>query len=112
MSTAPAELDMFHDVAGTLVPRYPQIPGSKRQDGTSFAAAKAMSPVAPTLRDSVLAVLRQRNATADEVAAAIGKTGLATRPRLSELSAAGLIVETSDRRPNASGKSAAVWRIL
>lgn len=102
--------DFFTDVAGTLV-TYPQACGSKRE-GTSRQAAQQMQATAPTLRDKVLAALRQRPLTADETAAAIGKTILATRPRLSELSAAGLIVETSKRRRNSSGKLAAVWRAI
>lgn len=106
-----AEHDMFTNVAGVLVARYPNSPGFKRA-GTSSLAAEQTQPQARTLRDSVLAVIRRRPSTADEVAAAIGKTVLATRPRLSELSALGLIVETSERRRNASGKLAAVWRSL
>lgn len=102
--------DFFQDVAGTLA-CYPNSPGSKR-GGTSSLAAEQTQPQARTLRDSVLAALRRRPSTADEVAAVIGKTVLATRPRLSELSALGLIVETSDRRRNSSGKLAAVWRAL
>lgn len=102
---------MFADVGGTLVARFPHSPGFKR-GGTSERAAQQMQPQARTLRDSVLAALRRRPSTADEVALAIGKTVLATRPRLSELSALGLIVETSERRRNASGKLAAVWRAI
>jgi predicted Rossmann fold nucleotide-binding protein DprA/Smf involved in DNA uptake len=103
------EPDFFANVGGTLVARYPNSPGFKRE-GTSSHAAKETQPHATTLRDSVLAALRQRPSTADEVAAAIGKTVLATRPRLSELRALGKIVETRDRRRNASGKMASVWR--
>lgn len=102
---------MFVNVAGTLVARYPQACGFKRP-GTSEQAAQQMQPQAGTLRAAVLAVLRQRPATADEVAAAIGKSILAVRPRLSELSATGRILETSERRRNASGKMAAVWRAI
>lgn len=105
------EPDMFANVAGVLVARYPNSPGFKRE-GTSSLAAEQTRPQARTLRDSVLAALRRSPSTADEVAAAIGKTVLATRPRLSELSALGLIVETSDRRRNASGKLASVYRCL
>lgn len=101
---------MFSNVGDTLVVRYPHVPGFKRP-GTSERAAQQMQATAPTLRDKVLAVLRQRPCTADEAAAAIGKSVLAVRPRLSELNALGKIVEKSERRQNASGKLAAVWRI-
>lgn len=103
------EPDMFVNIAETLVARYPQAPGFKRP-GTSAQAAQQMQPQAGTLRAAVLAVLRQKPYTADEVATAIGKSILAVRPRLSELSASGRILETSERRRNASGKLAAVWR--
>lgn len=105
------EPDFFANLGGTLVARYPQACGFKRE-GTSSQAAKETQPHAATLRDSVLAALCQRPSTADEVAAAIGKTVLATRPRLSELRALGKIVETSERRRNASGKLASVWRAI
>lgn len=105
------EQDLFWNIGGVLVARFPNSTGFKRE-GTSSLAAEQTQPQARTLRDSVLAALRRRPSTADEVALAIGKTVLATRPRLSELSALGLIVETSVRRRNASGKLAAVWRAI
>jgi len=48
--------------------------------------------------------------TADEIAARLGESVLAVRPRISELFHAGVIEKTGDRRPNASGLSAHVWK--
>jgi predicted HTH transcriptional regulator len=88
---------------------YPATPGFKAQ-GTSRAAAEAMKPRAPTLRDQVLSLLKGAALTADECAALLDKTVLAIRPRLSELVKLELIHDTGRTRKNASGVNAAVWR--
>jgi predicted ArsR family transcriptional regulator len=48
--------------------------------------------------------------TADEAAAKLDESVLAVRPRVSELFHAGLIEKTGERRLNASGLFAHVWR--
>lgn len=102
--------DLFASVQHSLVPaKYPHTPGFKRE-GTSKIAAQEIRGEAKTLAGKTLAVIRARPSTADEVAAALNKSVLAIRPRLSELNALGKIVETSERRRNTSGKLAAVWR--
>lgn len=89
--------------------RYPSQPGWKRRD-TSRAAAESMKGRAQTLRDAALAVIKQSaGLTADEVAAHLGESVLAIRPRVTELSAKGLIFDSRSRRQNASGKRAIVW---
>jgi len=64
------------------------------------------------LRRVVLDVLAAQPAglTADEIAAALDESVLAIRPRVSELFHAGLIEKTGERRPNASGLNAHVWK--
>lgn len=89
-------------------PRYPNVPGHKRED-TSRAAAEAMRPKAGILRDKVLACLRKQPMTADECADTLRETVLTIRPRLSELRALDLIIDTGDRRQNDSGRNAIVW---
>lgn len=92
------------------IPRYPDSPGAKT-GGTSTEAAHKITPHANTLRDRVERLfLTGATLTADECAEALGVTVLAARPRLSELAKMGLIVKTSERRKNASGMSAQVWR--
>ena len=89
---------------------YPDAPGFK-EHGTSHDAARRMEPRAGTLRELAYATLRERSGglTADEVAAIMGETVLAIRPRLTELKLAGRIERTGQRRKNVSGMHAAVW---
>jgi predicted transcriptional regulator len=87
---------------------YPNEPGFKESE-TSKAAAQAVSSRAIVLRDAAFNALRQGPKTADEVAAALNESVLAIRPRISELSAAGRVRKTGDRRTNVSGMTAHVW---
>ena len=48
--------------------------------------------------------------TADEIAMKLGESVLAVRPRVSELFHARQIEKTGERRPNASGLNAYVWK--
>lgn len=74
------------------------------------AARESMTERAPRLRLAVLAALERRGpSTADEIAAAIGETVLATRPRVTELQQDGKFFDTGLRRNNASGRAATVW---
>jgi len=89
---------------------YPTSPGHKAT-GTSAASAAKMASAAPVLREKCMSALEGRPLTADEVAAACGESILAIRPRISELKRAGDIIDSGDRRPNASGHRAIVWKI-
>lgn len=100
-------------VPGDVV--YPESPGFKERGGTSEAAAKATKTRAGMLRWRVEETLRGAGfggLTADECAGAIGATEFSTRPRFSELFAMGKIEKTGERRKNASGHAAAVWRLV
>src|SRR5438105_1442059 len=79
---------------------YPDAPGFKAKGGTSEQAAKAFTAPAKSLRAAVLDCIRGAagGLTADEVAAHLGRSNLAIRPRLSELRRQGEIVETTERR--------------
>ncbi|UPJ78592.1 hypothetical protein IVB16_27475 [Bradyrhizobium sp. 183] len=102
-------IDLFN--RGT--PAYPAFPGSKGSD-TSRAAAEAIAPLASNWRGKLAkfyADKHPRGFTADEAAKEIGATPFMIRPRVTELSAAGLIEKTGERRRNESSSlSAAVWR--
>lgn len=89
---------------------YPASPGYKAH-GTSRAAAESVKPRAATLRDKALALLKDASLTADEVAAKLGETVLAIRPRITELKRMGEIEDTGRVRRNASGVMASVWKI-
>lgn len=88
---------------------YPETPGSKGQDGTSQAAAKAIAPNAKTLRRMALVTLdRLGTGTPLEVTSTAKAHPSQLQPRFSELKAMGLIEATGERRRNPSGKMAAV----
>lgn len=90
---------------------YPSMPGWKARATSEEAAAKA-APTSHILRAQVLAILSDGVArTPDEVAAIMGKSVLSVRPRFSELSVFGNIVDSGQRRENASGRSAICWRV-
>jgi predicted ArsR family transcriptional regulator len=83
-----------------------------RWPDTSIAAAEALQPEARRLREDVLRAIRSAadtGLTADEVAARLRLSPLTTRPRCTELRAAGLITDSGLRRCNASGRRAIVW---
>lgn len=91
---------------------YPRTPGFKSRD-TSKAAADAMRPSQPRLRQLVLDTLAVAGPlTADEVADHLRIDRLSIRPRLSELAALGKVQDTGERRKNKSGKSAVVWSLI
>lgn len=77
---------------------------------TSEAAAEAMQDRAETLRAKALDAISRQPATADEVAGQVGASILAMRPRITELAKMGRIEDSGERRKNASGRSAIVWR--
>jgi len=85
--------------------------GSKVRD-TSRAAASEIAPRAHLLRERCLDVFKRtgRGLTADEVADQLGESVLSIRPRITELARAQAIHDTEQRRPNASGRKAIVWK--
>lgn len=85
--------------------------GFKGRD-TSAAAASSIGSKARTLRRLVLDLIKdhKNGLTADECASHLNESVLAIRPRVSELSSYGLLVDTGGRRENASGKKAIVWK--
>jgi hypothetical protein len=92
--------------------KYPHQPGFKAR-GTSEAAAEHMKTEAPTLREACLIAIQHARypLTADEVAGVLNKSVLSIRPRVAELAAKGLIVDSGTRRENASGRDAIAWRV-
>ena len=87
---------------------YPEAPGHRDTD-TSFDAARSMDGIAGRLRQEAFKFLTQSGgATADEVAAHVGVSVLAMRPRITELKQQGVIVDSGLRRLNRSGRRAAV----
>lgn len=91
------------------------LPGHK-EPTTSRLAAMQMKEDASILRPLVLAAIAAKPRTADEVAAALGRSVLSIRPRCSELRKLNKIRPLLDatgrqiRRRNDSGISAIVWQ--
>lgn len=84
-----------------------------KEPTTSKDAARKFKSHAHALSALVLAeiIAAPNGLTADETAAKLNQSVLATRPRISELFAQGKIERVPNlRRKNASGMSAAVWR--
>lgn len=80
---------------------------------TSVEAAAAVDPArSQTLRDRMLAIIRGREdgATRDELAALLGIPIQTVCPRVDELIHMGDVVQTADRRPTRSGRSAFILR--
>lgn len=92
--------------------RYPNEVGAKGPDGTSQDAAASIATSVSYLRRLTLKALgRIESGTALEVVAATGRTRESIAPRLSELRRLRLVEATGERRPNPSGKNAAVLRL-
>lgn len=89
---------------------YPRTPGWRDVD-TSIEAAEEIAPRVRRLRGLVFAMVKNHvhGLTADEVAERCRLTPFSIRPRLTELKALGLIVDSGGRRQNESGRRAIVW---
>jgi hypothetical protein len=88
---------------------YPEVPGAKGRE-TSVAAAQAIAPRAPTLRERVLAEIRRRPGTPEDIARRIKEPVMNVRPRFSELSSMGLLEDSGKRGKAMGGRKAIVWR--
>jgi hypothetical protein len=92
--------------------RYPHRAGFKT-GGTSRSAANSIAIYADTKRHDVLTefvAAGEKGLTRDACAKGLNLSVLTTRPRCTELMAAGLLVPTGERRRNESGMSAAVLK--
>ena len=90
---------------------YPDAPGHRNVD-TSVAAAQALAPILGRLQRLALDAIREAGwlgLTADELAARLNMDRWSIQPRTSELRRKGLIRDSGQRRPNATGKLAIVW---
>lgn len=90
---------------------YPDAPGHRNVD-TSIAAANALAPKLGRLQRMSQSAIRdaaEQGLTADELAAQLDMDRWSIQPRTSELKRKGLIRDSGQRRPNATGKLAIVW---
>jgi hypothetical protein len=94
-----------------MMATYPDAPGHRDVE-TSIAAAVALAPKLGRLQKMALEAVRHAGwlgLTADELAARLELDRWSIQPRTSELRRKGLIRDSGQRRPNASGKLAIVW---
>ncbi len=79
---------------------------------TSHNAARDIEPKVKTLRDQVLAFLRERTfpATTEVIASALGRPYASIQPRLSELKEKGLVEDSGRRGRTQYGKPCIEWR--
>lgn len=90
---------------------YPNVPGHRNVE-TSIAAADALAPKLGRLQQMAQLAIRDAGThglTADELAARLELDRWSIQPRTSELKRKGLIRDSGQRRPNATGKLAIVW---
>lgn len=91
---------------------YPDTPGHKGNRDTGRAAAAGIEPRAGTIRARVLAAIRERPGTPEEIAERIGEPVLNCRPRFSEAVKMCLIYDTGERRQAMGGRKAIVWAAI
>jgi predicted ArsR family transcriptional regulator len=89
---------------------YPHTPGHKGTSDTGRIAAERYAPKALTKRAKILEQLAHGPQTAEQIAEALRDHWYLTRPRLSELKALGLAIETGEHGTGALGGRVNVWR--
>lgn len=91
---------------------YPATAGFKGSLETGREGAEAVTPKLKTRHAEVLADLASHGpSTAEEIAARTDRHWYVTRPRISELKAQGLVVETGERRATEMGGRTHVVRL-
>lgn len=90
---------------------YPDAPGHRNVD-TSIDAADALTPKLGRLQRLAEATIRDAGSnglTADELASRLDLDRWSIQPRTTELRRKGIILDSGQRRHNATGKRAIVW---
>jgi predicted ArsR family transcriptional regulator len=90
---------------------YPNTPSPGRTD-TSAEAATHIAPRVQTLRDRALAVLQEKEGSADSVAEALGEESYNIRPRVTELFKLGLVEDSGKRQKNRHNRNCIVYRAV
>ena len=99
----------MHQLQLTLTPRPAPF---ARKSPTSRAAAKRAEAKAPSYRAHILGFMVAKGtqgATNDEIAEALDIAIQAVCPRMHELRADGLVIESAQTRITRSGRQARVW---
>ncbi len=88
---------------------YPNYPGYKSRDTSKEAAARVSN--VSEMKQRIIELFRYNNLSDDELARLMGLGVHKVRPRRSELTAAGLIVDSGDRVLSPEGRNSIVWRM-
>ena len=107
-AAARTQLDLFGPPRRVPAPRGPSAP-FQVHSATSHAAADAVAPTAGSKRAQVHKYLLERDATDEELQAALGMGESTERPRRIELVGQGLVRDTGQTRLTSRGKQASVW---
>lgn len=106
------QLDLFQNRARIRIPIPPPTIPYVRGSDTSAAAAEDIAPHLGRLEAVVLEVIRtegKHGATDDEIEIAAGLRHQTASARRRGLVIKGMVVDSGERRPTRSGRSAAVW---
>lgn len=106
-------LDPERKVVRIPLAHYPDSPGHRGVD-TSVEAADAIAPRQATLQRQVLDVIvdaGDHGATTNEIADKLQIDRGSIQPRTSELRSKREIMDSGERRENANGKRAIVWKV-
>lgn len=96
--------------AQTVLVHDDYLPGCAVQQAFDLDALDA-DPNRAHVRDLVLAALRVKPMTDEELSTHLGLPDNSTRPRRTELVHAGVVIPTGTRRPTRSGRTAQVWTL-
>lgn len=99
------QIEMFNSMPTTAP--YSEPTASKQ-------AAKKIAPKLPNARERVYELLKsigKHGATGSEIASHLKMNLYTAKPRLTELSKAGLIEKTGEMRLNEHGNSEIIWRV-
>jgi hypothetical protein len=103
--------DLFNYQTPAPARTYPAIPGHARDSGTSKAAAKSIEPHMGRLQQRVYDLIVAKPRTAWEIECDTGLRAQAITGRIRELTLAGKIEDSNERRETGSGRKAVVWRV-
>jgi len=92
------------------VERYPHGPGYKGSPSAGRKGAAYYAPQVRGRRAQVLAGLDAGPQTSEQIGECIGLHWYLVRPRLSELSALGLVTDTGEHGRSALGGKSTLWR--
>jgi hypothetical protein len=99
------------DLFGHRPPYEPPEPPAQRHSQTSKAAAAQIKKAIGPLHKLILAHLKDKPSTDEEIMSALDMNGNTERPRRRELELMGKIEDSGKTRRTKSGRDAVIWRL-